>query len=322
MSCVVGVDSGGTKTILAACDRAAEITSFHLVESIAPTPNAEWVGNFEALYSLDAQVISDAKAHVLGLPFHGEDQAYSDHQIAVVRKRLGPAARVENDVRIAFDGAFAGTAGVLVLAGTGSMAWGSLNTPNAPHFRVGGWGETIGDEGSGFWIGQRALQAISRHLDGRQVAADFSAQILAHLDLTPANFHAWINSTHSPRQTFARLAIPVSSLAQAGNTTAQDILAQAANHLAEHAQTIWRKTETDAPLAWSYAGGVFNSPYFLERLQERLSSAPLQPRLPPIGGALLRAAHSAGWSTNDDWISKLAVALEDKLEMTTNRGNS
>ncbi|ASJ73716.1 N-acetylglucosamine kinase [Granulosicoccus antarcticus] len=318
MSIVAGIDSGGTKTIFAACDKNAKVTSFHLVDSIAPTPNAPWVGKFEDLLSLDSSVVNDAERLVLGLPFHGEDQAYSEHQSETVRRCLGDRAVVQNDVHIAFDGALAGSAGVLVLAGTGSMAWGSLNGPNDRHFRVGGWGETIGDEGSAFWIGRSALQTLSRHLDGRETAAEFSQHILSDLGIEPTQLHSWIHSSKEPRKHVATLAIIVSKLSQSGNATAHTILTQAADHLAEHVLTLWRQLKTDKPLAWSYAGGVFNSPYIVERLQERLSSAPLLPRLPPIGGALLQASHKAGWSIDDAWISQLALSLEARLKTTSN----
>lgn len=312
MSIVSGIDSGGTKTIFAACDRHANITSFRLLESIAPTPKANWVYKFDELLYRNKAIVEQSEQLVLGLPFHGEDPVYSDQQCDVVNLRLGDRALVENDVRIAFDGAFAGLAGVLILAGTGSMAWGSLNGPADPHFRVGGWGEMIGDEGSAFWIGLRSLHVISRHLDGREDTEAFSNRILNDINVGPRQFHAWINSVEEPRKIFASLAATVSDLAQSGNTTAHTILTEAADHLAEHVQTVWRQIKTEQPLAWSYAGGVFNSPYVLKRLQERLNNAPLPPRLPPIGGALLRAAQNAGWSINDDWISKLAISLEEQ----------
>ena len=68
-----------------------------------------------------------------------------------------------NDVEAAFVGAFAGRPGVLLLAGTGSMAWGSDGTRQV---RTGGWGEGFGDEGSAYWIGRRALGLASQALDG------------------------------------------------------------------------------------------------------------------------------------------------------------
>jgi len=314
MSIVVGIDSGGTKTIFAACDKNANITTFQLLDSIAPTPTANWVDNFDALLSSNKTVVATAERFVLGLPFHGEDLAYSKHQCDVVTQRLGDIAIVQNDVRIAFDGAFAGLSGVLILSGTGSMAWGSLNGLSDPHYRVGGWGEMVGDEGSAFWIGHYALQITSRHLDGRENAEAFSSRILKDIGVESTDLHHWINSVENPRKIFARICVTVSDLAQSGNTTAQNILKKAAHHLAEHVQTIWRKVDTDKPLTWSYAGGVFNSPYVLEQLQKQLNHAPLQPRLPPIGGALLRAAQNADWSINDDWISKLAMSIEEQAQ--------
>jgi N-acetylglucosamine kinase len=309
----MGLDSGGTKTEIAVCDQNANLIAFHRVESIAPTMGAKWVPKLDALLTKEATHVKNACSAVLGLPFHGEDAEYTLHQTEIIQDRFGDRGVVENDVRIAFDGALAGTAGVLILAGTGSMAWGSLNGADDPHFRVGGWGDLIGDEGSAFWIGRHSLQIVSRHLDGRENSSEFSGHILDHLGINPLELHSWIGGMEEPRKSIASIAKATGDLAQSGNEIAQRILSQAAEQLAEHVHVTWRMAGGVKPLAWSYAGGVFKSSYMLELLETRLGCAPLKPCLPPIGGALLRAAQNAGWSVDAAWVSKLASSLEEKM---------
>jgi N-acetylglucosamine kinase-like BadF-type ATPase len=78
---------------------------------------------------------------------------------------LGCPLRLETDLRAAWAGATGLAAGVVVAAGTGSVAYGEDGMGRAT--RAGGWGPLAGDEGSAPWIGAAALRAIGRQLDGR-----------------------------------------------------------------------------------------------------------------------------------------------------------
>ena len=73
--------------------------------------------------------------------------------------------RVESDARIALEGAFSGKPGSILIAGTGSIMFGK-DADGSIH-RVGGFGRFIGDEGSGYSIGRKALTAIAKEFDGR-----------------------------------------------------------------------------------------------------------------------------------------------------------
>lgn len=73
--------------------------------------------------------------------------------------------RVESDARIALEGAFTGKPGSILIAGTGSIMFGK-DAQGVIH-RVGGFGRFLGDEGSGYRIGQRGLNAVARDFDGR-----------------------------------------------------------------------------------------------------------------------------------------------------------
>lgn len=108
-----------------------------------------------------------------------------------------------NDGYASLYGAFAGKPGTTLAIGTGIAAY-SLNTHNQVH-TVSGWGLMVGDEGSGAWIGKKAMQAYTHHLDGRisvssKVFEHLSQQVGAH---RPAVLR-WIVSA-TPTQ-FASLA--------------------------------------------------------------------------------------------------------------------
>ncbi|BDA84434.1 N-acetylglucosamine kinase [Aureimonas sp. SA4125] len=309
MGLILGVDGGGSKTLLALATRGGDIVSVERGASMDPAAHPDW-----ALLLRDMMVASRAptqeiEAAVFGLSSFGEIAAQSDHQKSVVAALAGDEALVENDVRIAFDGALAGAGGVLLLAGTGSMAWASAGGPDARQVRIGGWGEAFGDEGSAFWIGREALGLATRALDGRSDALPFAAALLDNLAIGPDDLLFWAAALENRRAGFASLARIVSALCETCDPDASRLIHAAAAHLSDHAGAAWRMVGTDQPLRWSYAGGVFASPTFLAAVTADLGIAPVPPRLSPVGGALLRAAERAGWPVNDAWIDRLSASL-------------
>ncbi len=307
MDVVLGLDSGGTKTVLAFADRSGKVILSRRGPGLDPSAGRGWVAELETLLDACPQNVAAA---VFGLPFHDEVQHYSDEQTAVTRALVAGNTLVQNDVRIAFDGAMAGKAGVLVLAGTGSMAWASLNGRFDPHIRVGGWGDAFGDEGSAYWIGREALSVVSRHLDARINAQALCEGVLSALGLAAKDLIGWCYQLENRRMEFARLAVTVSVLAENDNPDARAILHAAADHLAAHVTAAWSQTQALMPVSWSYAGGVLSSAIVRQRIAAQLGFDPVLPRLPPVGGALLRAAANAGWSVDDTWIDRLSASLD------------
>lgn len=306
--CVLGMDSGGSKTRVAVADRQGRVLHFEVAAGLDPTANPQWSAQLHALLQIPAKL--PLTAAVLGLPLHGELAEYSIAQHDAARQALPCPVVVENDVRIAFDGAFAGQgAGVLILAGTGSMAWASRNEPGAEQVRVGGWGDVFGDEGSAYWIGCQALILASRSLDGRDAHPALTQSLLDHLGLAPEELAGWVYGLANRRAEIAALAEGVSTWAMAGEPAAIKVLDRAAAHLAEHISTAWHRLGLTGPATWSYAGGVFANPQMIDGIRRRIGNAACTPRLPPIGGALWRAAQNAGWNPDQRWIEHLSLNL-------------
>jgi hypothetical protein len=89
----------------------------------------------------------------------GSTGLWGPESLAAARRLLKPwAGRVAavSDVELAHAAAFGGGPGVLVVAGTGSIA--VARDRRGRWRRAGGWGQLLGDEGSGFWIGRAALR--------------------------------------------------------------------------------------------------------------------------------------------------------------------
>lgn len=303
---VLGIDAGGTKTLLAVADRTGAVQFLTQGPTLDPTGSPIWTREIERLVDSVAVYMPHVRGAALGLPFFGEIQTISQAQRSMCAALFSMNHEVVNDVQVAFDGAFAGRGGVLLLAGTGSMAW--AGDGSGADIRVGGWGDAFGDEGSAYWIGREALSEATRALDGRGSDVDFAYLLLDGLRLAEADLIGWSYAELTRRSRIAGVAKLVSEIALV-NETARSILERAGDRLYEHAKAGFERSGLPESADWSYAGGVFTSEVVLGRLITRIGRAPTPPSLPPIGGALLRAARLSKWGTDGEWVGSLASSL-------------
>lgn len=304
MDCVLGLDGGGSKTEAVAINRAGHIVARVRAEGLDPMAGDDWQGRLAGL----AAELGPVVAAVLGLPCYGEIAAVSARQDAVVADMFGPKATVLNDVAVAFNGALAGDDGVLVLAGTGSMAW--ARGPSGTQ-RVGGWGHLFGDEGSAHWIGRQALGLASQHLDGRKTPSGFAHGLLREMGLAEADLLGWTYGQNT-RAGMASVAALVSRLSQAGVVEAVALMQGAAGLLAQAGLTAGRLAGLAAPLRWSFAGGVMQDATVMAGLIAAMG-APVVPVLSPVGGAALAAAKAAGWAAGPEFIATLQTELSKSV---------
>jgi N-acetylglucosamine kinase-like BadF-type ATPase len=314
---------GGPNTLVALFNRAGRVGRGGQAGATNPLDNSAWRSELEAALGpvLASPGIVSA---VAALPGYGEVEAISAVQSEAIAPALGSRPQsILNDVDAAQIGAFMGGPGILILSGTGSMAW-ARDAQGRSH-RVGGWGDVVGDEGSGFWIGHRVLGLVSQSLDGRAPPSGLVDAQFDQLDLDRANpsdaIESWVSRLAHSRSAIAALAPLATRLAEAGDAAARSIVDAAAEELARHVRAMERKIGAGA--AWSYGGGTFNSTLLLTAVAERIGRPPVPPRLPPIGGALLAAARLADWPTEDSWIESLRASLQSlaadqtTLELTT-----
>src|SRR3954451_5708824 len=165
---VLGIDAGGTKTVCQLANENGEV----LAEARRGGANLQAVGELEVekvLHEVMDEVIGDGDitpaAICLGIA--GVDRVEDAATVRGIMKRIGYKARVlvVNDALVALEAGAPGEPGVVVIAGTGSIAYGRNSRHEAA--RAGGWGYVLGDEGSGYWIGRAALRAVLRQADRR-----------------------------------------------------------------------------------------------------------------------------------------------------------
>jgi N-acetylglucosamine kinase len=127
--------------------------------------------------------------------------------------------------------------------------------------------------------------------------------------IRPDELISWCYALTSRRSAIADLARAVAALGAEGDPVAIEILHRAGDELAETLLAAWRKAAGDRPMRWSYAGGVTTNPQILTRIEARVGCAPEPCRLPPVGGALLRAAQAAHWTITEDWLRQIDRTL-------------
>ena len=200
---------------------------------------------------------------------------------------------VTHDAAIALAGATESGQGIIVIAGTGSIAYG--RNAEGRTARAGGWGHIFGDEGGAFDVVRVALRSALRMEEGWGPATELRNALVEATGAKNANeaLHLFYADSWS-RDRVASLASLVDVVAAEGDAVARSVLLHAAEDLATLAGSIrvrlW--SEADAPDV-AYTGGVFRSPVIAERFRELVSQKvggrPLGPRRSPAEGALQEA---------------------------------
>ncbi|MDX2152421.1 MAG: BadF/BadG/BcrA/BcrD ATPase family protein [Bryobacteraceae bacterium] len=205
---------------------------------------------------------------------------------------------VTHDGLIALSGATGGRPGIIVIAGTGSMAFGRNAAGRTA--RAGGWGYVFGDEGGAFDIVRQALRATLRHEEGWGPATSLSALLLEATGARDANdlMHRFY-TTDYPRPKIAAYSRLVDQAAQDGDGVAGEVLKSAAQQLASYAAAARGQLfqEGDA-VRIAHIGGVWRSgrvrEYFRQILELDSDTSVGPPEYEPAAGALLEAYASAG----------------------------
>jgi len=297
MEYLIGIDGGGSKTDVRCYNVSGELVA----EAAAGPVDYHQIGIKEVIQRLKKALsclpvdVSDCLA-AFGMPTYGENKKEDENALAALQKAFSPARlHVENDVTCAWAGAMALSAGVTVVCGTGSMAVG--RDPSGKMARSGGWCSFFSDEGSGYWLGRKALELFSKQSDARLPKGALYGLMREHFNIVD-DFAAdgivrsqYINS----REKLASLQMVVLEACRRGDETAKDAYAQAAAEAALLAAGCARQLDFgDEVRNVSYGGGLFNQKeLFLEpfthELNQYFQANVFPPALSPCEGAVLLA---------------------------------
>ncbi len=304
MSYYLGIDGGGTKTTCAVGDE-----SQLLATATAGPSNIVRVGEVLARESLQLSVrqacaaAGITPAQVVRTCVGGSGAAHPELADVVRRclaEILAPPIGVVGDMQIALEAAFDAGPGVVVIAGTGSIAYG--RDPRGRTVRAGGWGFAIGDEGSAHWIGRSAVNAVLRASDPRDGTPESKSPQAS--PLTAAVCKVWgvslladlARAANSiPPPDFAALFPAVSA---SSDELATQVLTRAGRELADVALVVIRRLfgkEHSDSVRVAMTGGVFrHAPVvrqvFYNELRALDSRVEVNPQVvEPVEGALRMA---------------------------------
>src|SRR6185437_9581467 len=279
---ILGIDAGGsgTRVILLQSGTATRRPD-------GPPMNALLTDGFTGHLR---QIIeaADATAAGIGLPgVRQQDQARDLSE--TLTRQTGCPVHVTGDADSARAGAFLGAPGVVVIAGTGSMASGWNGQSSA---RAGGHGFLLGDEGSAYWIGRAAVRAALRWEDGMGGSKIIHRAVIQAAGQGPESLDALIGEvcTHPAERGRLTALAPVVTALAAEDPEARTIALRAAEHLAALAEAIRRRL---GPLPVAGAGRVFSAPVIWDRFAE-LTGAVRPLAAATVGAALLAAQRVNG----------------------------
>ena len=271
---VIGIDAGASKTVCLLADGQGTV----IATARGTGANLQAVGELQVekvLHEVMEQALGDRdlvpSAICLGIA--GVDRP-DDHAIVRgIMKRIGFKARVVivNDALVALEAGAPDVAGVVIIAGTGSIAFGRNRAGEA--VRSGGWGYVLGDEGSGYWIGRAAIRAVLRAADQRGPRTLLTEMLLDHFQVhQPQDLLHAIYRQHSAPAAIGGLAGCVQAAFREADPAAIGILRAAANELEGSALSVARRLDlTSETFTFVLSGGIFRAiPWLRQELERRL----------------------------------------------------
>lgn len=275
MRYVIGIDAGGTKTVGLLADETGKVLS----KTISGSANLVMKGElavekvlFDVIDSLEAP--EPIAALCLGIA--GVGQPGGEQLIRDMLRRLGQrqAVRVVNDALVALVAGAPSGIGIVIVAGTGSIAYGV--DPEGHEARAGGWGYLLGDEGSAFWLGHYAVRHAIRAADRRGVATSLYPLICEKLGVSkPSELVDWFYDQELSRNRVADLASLVETACADGDEAAETLMDQASKHLARAGRAVAGQLAFHESFPVVLSGGAFKAcPSLVPRVAALLEDLP------------------------------------------------
>jgi N-acetylglucosamine kinase-like BadF-type ATPase len=234
----------------------------------------------------------DATPAVICLGIAGVDRPDDAAIVRGIMRRIGYKARtlIVNDALVALTAGADDGPGIVVICGTGSICYGRDGAGRAA--RSGGWGYILGDEGSGYWIGRRALAAVMRAADRRGPATALTPRVLDHFGVdATSDLVQEVHFRDPRRHRVAGLGQAVQAALDGGDPVAREIVDAAAGELVIAAASVAERLQLrGAVFPFVLAGGIFGAmPAVRERVIRGLPD--VAPRSHPV---LLSAEPAVG----------------------------
>lgn len=286
----IGIDGGGTKTDAVLINSLGNL--IRRVKGKGTNLNNESKEEITTRFNLIfSELLVNIQIHEIEGIFAGLSSA--DHLTAskifdhCIRQACPLSIRhllIGNDAMNALWSGTENSNGLVIIAGTGSIAYGVKE--NGDDFRVGGWGYLFGDEGSGYAIGREAIRRTLMAYDGRLQATNLSAVLTDYfsvpkfLDIVPVIYQ-------SSKDRIAGLTPMVEQSALRGDTIAAAILEEAADALIDLIR--FSQKRFSLPVDIVLTGGIWCSTIIRKRVTRLMNEASfIFPKYPPVYGSLVK----------------------------------
>ncbi|WP_300381043.1 BadF/BadG/BcrA/BcrD ATPase family protein [Clostridium sp.] len=302
----LGVDGGGTKTKYLLIDkdlnRVSEVEgrTIHIHQIGVEGIKEELTNNLKKLCIEGNIKEKDIEYSFLGVPGYGESNEDMNEIDEVVKEVFKKNYLVGND---AVNGWAAGTSckpGINMVAGTGSIAYG--RNKEGKIARSGGFGPGIGDDGSAYWIGLKAINEYTKQKDGRRKKTVLLNLIEEEYNIsyTYEIVDIVFNRLKFNRTEIAKFSRIAALAAERGCEASIEIFKEAAKNIFEHIEVLAKELDFNEEFILSYTGGVFKSgDLILNPLKDLINKSGLkcklqEPKLDPWYGSALLAYNLAG----------------------------
>jgi glucosamine kinase len=246
---VIGVDGGGTRTRVLMLDLEGNEVgrgegTATLVTPDTPPQTALLIDTIVRRVMNEHRIPRPAGALWAGIAGAGRETTRERLQAELeeVSRNAVQRVGVGTDVDAAIHDAFRGGPGIVLIAGTGSIALAIKSS--GERVKVGGWGETLGDEGSGHWLAIQALRAVLQGHDGRG-ASTALRQLPDQMGVdSPSALVDWVS--RASKRDVASLAPSVIEIAEQGDEVAQRLVSGAVVALRAHLEALVERVGSEA----------------------------------------------------------------------------
>lgn len=295
---VIGIDGGGSKT------RGRLVYGEQQVQRVIGSTRVGVVGFTEACErvvqllvdltndaGIDKSEIDAVVVGVAGIWLEEERQRFA-HLLRIIARDSGFNLQdliATSDAEIALRGAFGSEAGIMLIAGTGTITLGKNKQGDL--IRSGGWGIEIDDEGSGAWIGKKGLSACVKAIDGRGIQTSLLHKLADRYPQISLKFPRTIVSAFMDKVfEYHHLTQMVLEEAENGDSVCLEIVQEAAERLHENIMAV-AKNIPGIPLPVSFLGGLLENNTLIARellnkIKEKDSFNVVNPKGTALDGAI------------------------------------
>jgi glucosamine kinase len=254
----LGIDAGGSHTAVVVGDGDGRVLARAEGPGSAMRPSgaeasAAVIADTARRAAAAAGVALPADAAMVGAAGAGREPEQHELAAALIAAQVARRVRVAGDSEVGLAAAFGEGPGILLNAGTGSIAF--ARGPDGRLHRSGGYGWQLGDEGGGYWLGRRALAAAARATDEPEESSTLLERLLVALGLRHLDDLIRWTATANPAQV-AALAPHVLNAAREGEAVAQRAVDDGAAELARLVGVLARHFPGTEPISIATAGGL------------------------------------------------------------------